>query len=76
MLIVDQDEMEKIISSRKDLEWDGWNVVKYTNSNSAMYSVDGAFRHGKWVKKKVFPLTEDGWHLPNSLGGNNAQVEK
>jgi hypothetical protein len=75
MLVVDQDEMDQIVRSREDLEWDGWNVVKYTNSSNAMYANDGVFRHGSWMKKKVFPLTEDGWYLPNTIGRVHAQVE-
>ena len=75
MLVTGLDEMEQIIASRGDLVWDGWDVVKYTNSNNAMYSNDGAFRNGKWMKKKVFPITHDGWYLPNTIGRVDAQVE-
>jgi hypothetical protein len=67
--------MEAIVLSRGDLQWDGFNVVKYTNSDNAMYGVDGVFRDGKWMKKKVFPLTEEGWNLPNYFGRAHAQVE-
>lgn len=75
MLVTSLEEMEEIVRSRGDLEWDGYDVVKYTNSNSAMFGVDGVFRGGKWMKKKVFPLTEDGWYLPNIIGRVDAQVE-
>ena len=75
MLVTSLEEMEKIVSSRPDLEWDGWNVVKYINKDNAIYSKDGAFKNGKWLIKKVFPLTEDGWHLPNHIGREDAQVE-
>lgn len=75
MLVTDLDEMERIVASRADLEWDGWNVVKYTNSSNAIYSKDGAYRRGKWMTKKVFPITQDGWYLPNTIGRVDAQVE-
>jgi hypothetical protein len=75
MLVVNQDEMEEIVRSREDLEWDGWDIVKYTSNSNAMYANDGVFRYGKWMKKKVFPLTEDGWYLPNTIGRAHAQVE-
>lgn len=75
MLVTSLEEMESIIRSRGDLEWDGYNVVKYTNSSNAMYGIDGVFRNGKWMKKKVFPLTEEGWNLPNYFGREYAQVE-
>lgn len=75
MLVTSLEDMEHIVSDRADLSWDGYNVVKYTNSDNAMYGVDGVFRNGKWMKKKIFPLTEDGWHLPNYIGRDYAQVE-
>lgn len=75
MLVTSLDEMEAIVRTRGDLEWDGYDVVKYTNSSNAMYGVDGVFRNGKWMKKKVFPLTEQGWSLPSTIGRVDAQVE-
>jgi hypothetical protein len=75
MLVTSLEEMEQIVSSRNDLTWDGWDVVKYTNANNAIYSPDGAFRNGKWARKKIFPVTSDGWYLPNSIGRDYAQVE-
>jgi len=75
MLVTTEQEMQAIIDSRADLEWDGWNVVKYTKSNNAMYSPDGIFIRGTWMKKKVFPITQDGWYLPNTIGRVDAQVE-
>lgn len=75
MLVTSLEEMDAIIRNRGDLEWDGYDVVKYTNSSNAMFGVDGVFRNGKWMKKKVFPLTEQGWSLPNTIGRDYAQVE-
>jgi hypothetical protein len=68
MLITSLEDMENIVASRTDLEWDGWNVVKYTKSSDAMFSRDGIYKNGKWCNKKTFPITEEGWFLPNSLG--------
>lgn len=75
MLVTTEQEMQQIIDSRADLEWDGWSVVKYTRSNNAVYSPDGCYKNGVWMIKKVFPLTEDGWYLPNTIGRVHAQVE-
>lgn len=75
MLITNLEDMEKIVASRGDLFWDGWDIVKYTNSSNALYTKDAEFRDGKWLKKTVFPLTEEGWHLPNTIGRDYAQVE-
>lgn len=75
MLVTSLEEMEQIVASRSDLEWDGWDIVKYYNSSNAFYSKEGAFHNGEWLKKKVYPLTEEGWHLPNHIGRDHAQVE-
>ena len=75
MLVTSLEEMEQIVASRDDLVWEGWDVVKYTKNDNAMFAPDGAFHRGKWMKKKVFPLTKDGWYLPNSIGRVHAQVE-
>lgn len=75
MLVTTLEEMEQIVASRNDLEWDGWDIVKYSKSANAMYSAEGCFHRGQWMIKKVFPLTTDGWHLPNSIGRVHAQVE-
>jgi hypothetical protein len=75
MLVTSLEEMESIVNANPNLQWDGWNVVKYSVNANAMYSVDGVFKDGKWLKKKVFPITETGWHLPNNIGRKDAQVE-
>lgn len=75
MLVSSLEKMEKIVASHKELVWDGWDVVRYSESHNAQYSISGAFHNGTWMKKKVFPLTEQGWHLPNNIGSVYAQVE-
>jgi hypothetical protein len=75
MLVTSLEDMEKIIASRDDLRWEGWDVVKYTRSDNALYKKNGAFQDGKWMQKTVFPVTSDGWHLPNTIGRDYAQVE-
>jgi hypothetical protein len=76
MLVTSLEYMSKIVSNRQDLEWDGWDVVKYAKSSDAMFSVDGVLKNGLWCKKKIFPITEEGWHIPNSIGRLDEQLEK
>lgn len=75
MLIADEYVMEKIVSSREDLEWEGWDVVRYTKNPSGYSSVDGAFKSGQWYKKTVFPITTEGWNIPNSIARAEEYVE-
>lgn len=68
--------MEEIVKYSPELSWEGWDVVRHTKSNGAAYSADGAFVNGHWHKKKVFPITEQGWHVPESIGNRYARMER
>ena len=76
MIINSLEQMENIVSSKSDLSWDGWNVVRHTESSNGMYSVCGEFKDGRWTKKKVFPLKENGWIISNITEADYAQLEK
>jgi hypothetical protein len=76
MLVSNIEEMERIVSSREDLEWDGWNVIKYTRSHNAMFSTYGILKNGVWCTKKIFPVTENGWVLPNTMRESYEKLEK
>jgi hypothetical protein len=72
MLVNDLETMEQVVCSHTDLEWEGWDVVKYTPSPNAYSSPDGVFKDGRWCKCKRYPLTEKGWYVPNSLVKDDA----
>jgi hypothetical protein len=76
MLVTDLEHMESIVDQRKDLEWDGWDVVKYIKSEKAIFSSDGVYRNGSWFIRKLFPITEKGWTIPNSMGRDNELLER
>jgi hypothetical protein len=76
MLVTDLEHMEKIVAQRTDLEWEGWDVVRYNKSDKAMFSIDGVYKNGSWFKRKTFPITEIGWIIPNNIGGNNEFLER
>ena len=76
MFITDLNEMEKIVRVSRDLEWNGWDVIKYTSANNAMFSKDGVYKNNRWYRKQVFPVTEQGWNIPDSIGKRNAQMER
>ena len=76
MFITSLNKMEKIVDSSQDLSWNGWDVVKQTPSYNAMFSPDGVYRDGKWYKQKIFPITENGWNVPDSIGKRDAQMER
>ena len=72
MFITSLSEMERIVSYRSDLEWDGWDVVRYKNNSNAQYEKSGIFKNGKWYTKTVFPLSQNGWSIPDKLGSIDA----
>lgn len=71
MFITSLSKMEEIVASRDDLSWDGWDVVRYKKNNEAQFDVNGVFRNGAWYKRFVFPITQHGWSIPNSIGNDN-----
>jgi hypothetical protein len=71
MLVSSLEYMEQIVQKNKDLDWNGWDVVRYKKSSSAMFRPDGVFRNGVWHKKTTFPLTEVGWKVPKNIGTDN-----
>lgn len=75
MLVTSLEKMESIVESRNDLSWDGWNVVRHFGKSSFM-NVNSCFKNGRWVNKTVYPITESGWNIPDSIGEKNAGLEK
>ena len=68
MLVSSLTVMEQIVSSRPELEWDGWDVVFYKKNPSAQFDNTGSFKNGSWHKKITYPVSETGWSIPNYMG--------
>jgi hypothetical protein len=68
--------MESVVSSNKELAWDGWNVIKDTKNPNAMFKKNGVFKNGEWFKRDTFPITENGWNIPNKIGIKNEKLER
>ena len=67
MIVSDLVKMQKIVDSRSDLKWIGWDVVRYKQANHAQFRKDGVFKDGVWQSANVFPLTEKGWNIPSFI---------
>lgn len=72
MFITSLSEMEQLVDCRSDLYWDGWDVVRYKKNTSAQFEKNGVFRNGEWYNKTVFPLTSNGWSMPERLVSTRA----
>jgi hypothetical protein len=70
MIIKTIDEMEKIVSSNKELFWDGWTVVKRYPSDKAKTSKQGVLVKGVWYIEQRFEATINGWEIPGKINNN------
>jgi hypothetical protein len=70
MIIKTIEEMEKLVSSNKELSWDGWTVVKRYPSDKAKTSKQGVRIKGVWYIEQRFEPTSQGWEIPGKSGGN------
>lgn len=69
MLVKELNQMEKIVSENKSLQWDGWDVINLQRSDKARTSKFGVYVNGQWyIQKRIVP-TRDGWNLPNKFIG-------
>lgn len=65
--IRDLEVMEDIVASRHDLEWDGWDVIHYSNKPASFMKANTVFRNGGWHVATRYPVNEDGWTVPRWL---------
>jgi hypothetical protein len=75
VLVTSLEKMEEIVRSSSNLKWIGWDVVKHTPSNNAMFVKNGAIIDGVWSEVNTFPATEHGWEIPNSIGSKYEKLE-
>ncbi len=65
MIIKNLEQMEKIVSKNNNLSWVGWDVVDRKRSDGARTSLDGVRVNGLWYLQRVYPVTRQGWDIPN-----------
>ena len=65
MIIKNLEQMEKIVSKNNNLSWVGWNVVDCKRSDGARTSPDGVRVNGLWYLQRIYPVTRQGWDIPN-----------
>lgn len=74
MVISKYDEMDNIVASNAKMHWLGWDVVFDKETPNGYTHFNGVFKNGKWHIRKVFPLTESGWNIPDKFVGRNVQM--
>jgi|AntAceMinimDraft_6_1070360.scaffolds.fasta_scaffold01109_8 hypothetical protein len=67
MFISSLEDMEKIVSERRYLHWDGWVVVQTFPSDKARTSKFGLLRNGRWCIQKRFVPGKQGWNISEKI---------
>jgi len=69
MIVSDQINAEEIVNKNPNLSWDGWNIVYRVQDDYAEYLPIGVFDNltMQWYRKTIYPCTEQGWDLPESV---------
>ena len=58
--------MEDLVSQSTDLEWDGWNVLKF-GGRASVLNPKARKVNGQWQLVDYYPVTENGWEVPYDL---------
>lgn len=67
MKISSIEEMDRIVKSTPDMEWDNWTVIVYTDDDG-YFTKNGVFRNNRWMTKYTFNMIEYGvWIIPDRL---------
>mgnify|MGYP003349429602 CR=1 FL=1 len=69
MIINNLEIMEKIVKKHNNLSWIGWDVVDRKRTDVAKTSPDGVRVKDKWYLQRVYPVTRNGWDIPNKYRG-------
>lgn len=65
MIIKDLNQMEKIVSKNKNLNWVGWDIADRRRTEAGRTAINGVRVDGQWYVQTIYPLTNNGWDLPN-----------
>lgn len=68
MLIKKLEEAEQIVKSNKDLRWSGWDIISREITTNGFSHKSGSFINNRWGIDRRYPITDNGWYLPNNLG--------
>ena len=67
MIIKKLEVMEKIVSKNKSLCWVGWDVADRRRTEAGRTAINGVRVDGQWYVQTIYPLTNNGWDLPNKF---------
>lgn len=68
---IDLEQAERLVESRDDLFWDGWDFIHVTEypANAAILRRDTIYRNGKWhIAKRYYLDSEGTYKITKALG--------
>jgi hypothetical protein len=65
MLIKTLEEAEQIVSTYKELSWEGWNILETIPNPAGYSSKSGVFVNNKWNMRTRYIIKDGGWHVPS-----------
>jgi hypothetical protein len=69
MIVNNLEKMEKIVARNNNLSWVGWDVADRKRSESGRTAVNGVRVNGVWYLQRIYPVTRNGWDIPNKYRG-------
>lgn len=59
---------ERFVKSQNDkgndLRWEGWTIISFAPDEAAIYSKNGAYRHGVWGFENRYAVNDQGeWNI-------------
>lgn len=69
MIINNLERMEKIVARNNNLSWVSWDVADRKRSESGRTAVNGVRVNGVWYLQRIYPVTRNGWDIPNKYRG-------
>ena len=69
MIVRNLEKMENIVAKNKELSWVGWDVRDLKRSEAGRTAVNGVRVNGQWYLQRIYPVTPNGWDIPNKFRG-------
>jgi hypothetical protein len=69
MIITNLEKMEKIVARNSNLYWVGWDIADRKKSDAGRTAVNGVRVNGVWYVQRIYPVTRNGWDIPNKYRG-------
>jgi hypothetical protein len=65
MVVLDYDSADEFVDNKRNLFWDGWDIVHWKPNPNSYTNKKALFRNGRWGFANRFSVRDDGtWRIP------------